>query len=283
MSLWASIHRLKYGGNADIFIKVNTIEELQFILNIAKQDNIQVNVIGNGTNLLVTDKGIRGIVIKLDFKEEKLLDEFTFEVGAGIPIIKLAKDALDKSLTGLEFASGIPGTVGGAIKMNAGAYGGEVKDIVYSTTYLDENFKIQTINNKEHKFSYRKSIFTEKENWIIISSVIKLKKGNREEIQTKVNQNRELRCKNQPLNLPNSGSIFKRGEDYIPAKLIDEAGLKGYSIGGASVSEKHAGFIVNTGNATATDILELIEHVKYTVYKKFNIKLQLEVKILGEQ
>lgn len=262
---------------------MNTIEELQFILNIAKQDNIQVNVIGNGTNLLVTDKGIRGIVIKLDFKEEKLLDEFTFEVGAGIPIIKLAKDALDKSLTGLEFASGIPGTVGGAIKMNAGAYGGEVKDIVYSTTYLDENFKIQTINNKEHKFSYRKSIFTEKENWIIISSVIKLKKGNREEIQTKVNQNRELRCKNQPLNLPNSGSIFKRGEDYIPAKLIDEAGLKGYSIGGASVSEKHAGFIVNTGNATATDILELIEHVKYTVYKNFNIKLQLEVKILGEQ
>lgn len=255
---------------------------MKYILRVAKQENIQINVIGNGTNLIVTDKGIRGIVIKLDFKEEKMINETTFEVGAGISIIKLAKDACDRCLTGLEFASGIPGTLGGAIKMNAGAYGGEMKDVIYSTTYIDESLNIRTISQKEHKFAYRNSIFNEKRDWIILSSVIKLKNGNAEEIQSKIEENRKLRNDKQPLNYPSAGSIFKRGSGYLAAKLVDEAGLKGYSIGGATVSEKHAGFIVNKGNATATDVLTLIKYVQDKVYKKFNVKLELEVKILGE-
>jgi len=271
---------LKIGGPADIFIKISNVEELKYIINLTKNTEIPLTIIGNGTNLLVKDKGIRGITVKLDMDSIKVKGEVVeVEAGAKLPI--LAKKAYENSLSGLEFASGIPGTVGGAVKMNAGAYGGEFKDIVIETTYLDRDLNIKTISNKEHEFSYRYSIFDET-NDIIISTKLKLSKEKQENIKKKMEENSLKRKEKQPIEFPNAGSIFKRKNEYIPAQIIDKCGLKGYNIGDAYVSEKHAGFIVNKENATAEDVLNLIEHIKETVRKKYNIDLELEIKILGE-
>lgn len=177
---------------------------------------------------------------------------------------------------------GIPGTIAGAIKMNAGAYGKEIKDVLVSTTYLDENLELHTITNAENEFAYRTSRFSNNNKDIIISTVLELTKGNKEEIKQIMDVNMNSRKEKQPINFPSGGSTFKRGEDYITAKLIDQCGLKGYNIGDACVSEKHAGFIINKGNATAFDVLKLIEHVKKEVYKKFNKKIELEIEVLGE-
>jgi len=188
---------------------------------------------------------------------------------------------LENELTGIEFASGIPGTFGGAIFMNAGAYGEQIGDKIIETTYIDENLEIKTMTKEEHEFEYRKSIF-QKNNGIILSGKIKLEKGNKEEIKTKMEEYSKTRREKQPLNMPNAGSIFKRGEGYITAKLIDECGLKEYRIGDAEVSELHAGFIVNKGNATAKDILNLIQYIKYKIKEKFNIDIETEIRIFGE-
>lgn len=182
----------------------------------------------------------------------------------------------------MEFACGIPGSMGGAIKMNAGAYGREIKDVIVSTTYLDKNLELHTITNKENEFSYRSSRFSHKKEDIIVYANLKLSNGNKEEIKQIMELNTKTRKDKQPINFPSGGSTFKRGENYITAKLIDQCGLKGYNIGDACVSEKHAGFIVNKGNATASNILELIEVVKKKVYEKFNIQIQLEIEVLGE-
>ena len=270
----------KIGGPADIFVKVNTIEELKNTLNIAQTNKIPVTCIGNGTNLLVKDKGIRGITIKLNFKNIKINGE-EIEVGSGMQLPILAKTAYENSLSGLEFASGIPGTVGGAVKMNAGAYGGEFKDIVIETTYLDSEQNLKNIQNKEHKFNYRYSIFDET-NDIIISTKLKLKKENQEIIKRKMEENSLKRKEKQPINFPNAGSVFKRKNEYIPAEIIDKCGLKGYNIGNAYVSKLHAGFIINKGNATAQDVLNLIEHIKNVVKEKYYINLELEIKVIGE-
>jgi len=272
----------KIGGPADIFIKINTLEELKYILALAKNKKIPLTVIGNGTNLLVRDKGIRGMVIKLNLNNIKIQNEI-IEVEAGALIIKLARMAYENSLTGLEFASGIPGTIGGAIKMNAGAYGGEFKDIVLETTYLDENLNLHTITNEQSEFSYRDSIFNKNDDYIIISTKLKLHKGNKEEIKNKMEENSSKRREKQPINLPNAGSIFKRKNELIPAQIIDKCGLKGYNIGDACVSDLHAGFIVNKGNATATDVLNLIEHIKVVIKEKYNLELDVEIKIIGEE
>ena len=270
----------KIGGPADIFVAVNTIEELKNTLNIAQTNKILVTCIGNGTNLLVKDKGIRGITIKLNFKNIKINGE-EIEVGSGMQLPILAKTAYENSLSGLEFASGIPGTVGGAVKMNAGAYGGEFKDIVIETTYLDSEQNLKNIQNKEHKFSYRYSIFFFF-NDIIISTKLKLKKENQEIIKRKMEENSLKRKEKQPINFPNAGSVFKRKNEYIPAEIIDKCGLKGYNIGNAYVSKLHAGFIINKGNATAQDVLNLIEHIKNVVKEKYYINLELEIKVIGE-
>jgi len=271
---------LKIGGPADLFIKVNTLEELKYVINLAKERETPITVVGNGTNILVKDKGIRGIVIKLDSKDIKFNGE-EIEVGAGMQLPVLAKLACENSLSGLEFASGIPGTVGGAIKMNAGAYGGEFKDIVTETTYLDSELNLKTISNNEHKFGYRYSIFDET-NDIIISTKLRLKKEKQENIKNTMQENSFKRKEKQPLDFPNAGSIFKRKNEYIAAEIIDKCGLKGYNIEDAYVSEKHAGFIVNKGKATAEDVLKLIEHIKETVKQKFDINLELEIKVIGE-
>ena len=299
----------KVGGPADIYGVIKKIDELKYVIKVAKENNIHITVIGNGSNILVKDKGIRGIVLKIDFEKLEIKERedgvVTVVVGAGVKLAKLAQELLKNSITGFEFASGIPGTIGGALKMNAGAYGCEMKDIVESTKCLDmkrydmlvdtlniddieitedieksDEPEIVELNNEEQEFSYRNSIFKDKR-YIILETKLKLKKGNQEEIKDKMEQLSKTRREKQP-NLPSAGSTFKRGEDFITAKLIDECGLKGYTIGGAKVSEKHAGFIVNTGEATAQDILDLINYVKNEVYKQTRKIIDLEIEVLGE-
>lgn len=268
----------KVGGTADFFIIANNIKELIYILKLAKELKIKTYILGNGTNVIVKDEGFRGIIIKLNFKNLKV-EEDKIVAGAGVSVALLSEYAYRSNIKGYEFISGIPGTVGGAVKMNAGAYGSEIKNILISTTYLDEKYNIKEIKNEEHDFSYRKSIF-ERKKWIILESTFKVEKGNKEEIKQKRQEISEARKEKQPLDMPNAGSIFKRGEDCIPAKLIDDAGLKGYTIGGAQVSKKHAGFIVNTGNASTQDIIDLIKHIQATIKEKFNKDLELEVIII---
>ena len=275
---------IKIGGKADIFIKIETVEQLKHTLKIMKEKKYPFYVIGNGSNLLVKDGGIRGAVLKIAIKGIKIEEkenDVIIKAGAGIPLIQLSQLALEKSVTGLEFACGIPGTLGGAIAMNAGAYGCEMKDIVYSSDYMDDKGNIKTISNKEHEFEYRKSIFMQNEG-IIISSILKLQKGTETEIKEKMEENKKARIEKQPIDMPSAGSTFKRGTDFITAKLIDECGLKGYQIGGAKVSEKHAGFLINIGNATAEDMLELITYVKEQVKEKFGKTIELEIKIIRE-
>lgn len=275
----------KIGGPADYFIKVNNVEDLNKILSISKNNNLPVTIIGNGSNVLVTDKGIRGIVIKpsfMDIKKEIKQDCVKYTVGSGVSIIALSMMALQDSCTGLEFASGIPGTVGGTIRMNAGCYGGQMQDVVLSTTYIDGNGVIHTINNVEHQFAYRESIFKNNQDYIIIETTIELKKGDKINIENKMNENNTSRKEKQPLDKPSAGSVFKRGEGYISAKLIDDCGLKGTIIGGAKVSEKHAGFIINNNNATAKDVLDLIKYIKEIVKEKTGIQIEEEIEILGE-
>lgn len=271
----------KIGGPAEIFIQVATIEEIQRVLEISNKNNIPLHIIGNGSNLLVSDKGIKGIVLKISIKELEIEDkeEVKIKVGAGVKNAELGQKLLKESITGFEFAYGIPGTIGGAIYMNAGAYGGEFSDIVEEVTYIDELGKIHKITNKECEFEYRNSIFTTKD-FIILNATLKLKKGNFEEIENKMKELSNSRKEKQPIEYPSAGSSFKRGDGFITAKLIDECGLRGYKIGGAQISTKHAGFIVNLGNATANDVLELVEYTKKQVFERYGKIIELEFKVI---
>ncbi len=275
---------IKIGGTADYYINIENIDNLKEILKISKKYNIPINVIGNGSNILIKDNGIRGIVLKInleDVKINELNEQIQVTVGAGKKVIQLAIELQKKSIQGLEFASGIPGTIGGAVKMNAGAYGKEFKDVILNTTYMDYDGNIKTISNKEHEFEYRKTIFMNKKA-IILETTLNLTKGNAEEIKEKMNEYIEKRKKSQPIDKPNAGSTFKRGKDFITAELIDKCGLKGKNVGDAKVSDKHAGFIINDGKATANDVLKLVDIVKKEVYEKFDKEIELEVEILGE-
>lgn len=270
----------KIGGKADFFVTAKTIDEIKGILNLAKKENIKITVIGNGTNILVKDGGIRGIALKLDFKNFSK-EKNIYTVGASVPMAYVAKKAEEDGLAGLEFACGIPGSIGGAIRMNAGAYGGEIKDVVVQTTYIDYNGEIHTINNQEHEFDYRTSIF-KKIGAIIVETQIALKEGNSKQIKEKMAENMNSRAEKQPVDMPSAGSTFKRGNGFVTAKLIDDAGLKGANIGGAQISTKHAGFIVNANNATAQDVLKLIDKVKKTLKEKFNVEVEEEIIVVGE-
>lgn len=202
--------------------------------------------------------------------------------GAGINLTALSWECGNKGFSGLEFAYGIPGNIGGTVRMNAGAYGGEMKDVVAYVTYIDFDGQLCTLPNKKLGFEYRKSIFSQKDTGIIIEARLNLLYSDKDTVLEKMEEYATNRKEKQPLKYPNAGSIFKRGEDYITAKLIDECGLKGYQIGGAKISELHAGFIVNTGDATAKDVLNLIEYTQQKVYEKFNKKIELEVEVIGE-
>ena len=273
----------KIGGPAEYFVQIKNAEELQEALKIHQQTKEPLTIIGNGSNLLVNDNGIQGIVLqinikKLEIQEEK--DNIKVIVGSGNKLGELAQKLAQKEIAGFEFASGIPGTIGGAIRMNAGAHGSEMKDIVKTITYMDRNGKINKIENEQAEFEYRKSLFSHKD-YIIIETEIQLEKGNTDEIKEKMAEYANFRKEKQPIEYPSAGSTFKRGDNFITAKLIDEAGLKGYSIGGAKISEKHAGFIINTGGATAQNVLDLAKYVTDKVYEKFGKKIEFEIKVLG--
>lgn len=275
----------KIGGPAECLIKIQTIEELQEILNLSQKNNIPLTIIGNGSNILVSDKGIKGIVLKIDIKKLKIEEEennLIITVGSGNKLGNLAQKFLEQEIEGFEFASGIPGTMGGAIRMNAGAHGSEMKDIVKTISYINkEDKKLYTINNEEANFKYRNSIFSNNK-YIIVETKLQLKKGKKEEIQSKMQEYMTFRKEKQPIEYPSAGSTFKRGKDFITAKLIDECGLKGYKIGGAQVSEKHAGFIINIKDASAEDVVKLIKYVKEQVYSKFKKNIETEIEIIGE-
>lgn len=276
---------LKIGGIADYFIKIKSIEELKKLLEYVNKNKIKVTIIGNGTNLLVKDGGIRGIVIKLElneFKIKKMSNEVLITVGAGMTLAALAAVALKEEITGLEFLSGIPGTIGGAIRMNAGAYGYEMKNVIVKTRYMTYDGKIKTLNLEEHEFEYRNSVFS-KLGVIIIDTTISVKKGNKEEIENRMNEYSISRKNSQPLEYPNAGSTFKRKDGIITAKIIDECGLKGFSIGDAEISTKHAGFIINKGKATANDFLKLVEYIKNEIKNKTGLDLELEILVIGEE
>lgn len=275
----------KIGGVADLFININTEEELIQSIKYAKEKKILTTIIGNGSNILVTDKGIRGLVIKINIQDLKIekKENYAFViVGAGYKMMQLAVKLMKESIAGFEELSGIPGTVGGAIYMNAGAYGKEIKDMVVSTKCIDFGGNIFYLTNEEQEFSYRESIFSKKD-YIILSTKLKLNYGKVPEIKEKMEKYLSQRKEKQPIESFSAGSTFKRKEGIITAKLIDECGLKGYKIGGAKVSEKHAGFIVNEGNATAKDVIDLIEYVKKKIYDKYGIVIEEEVNIIGEK
>lgn len=275
---------MRVGGPADIFAMPTSEKDIIEILTYAKKNKIPVTIIGNGSKIVVTDKGIRGIVIKLgnQFSNYVAKGEYiTAESGMFVP--KLSLLARDLGLSGLEFAAGIPGAVGGSVVMNAGAYCSEMSACVIETTYINEKLEIKKLKSTEHQFEYRRSIFFDNPSWIIISSKFKLIKGNKEEITTKMKENQKLRKEKQPLEYPSAGSVFKRPPGHFVGQMIEELGLKGYSIGGAEISSKHAGFIVNKNSATATDIIKLIEYIKEKVFNKYSVHLESEIKIIGEK
>ena len=272
----------KIGGPADIYIKAKSVDDVKVILDYASKNNVEIHIVGNGSNLLVKDKGIRGITLKVDIDKLEIDEQqAVITAGSGVLLSYLAQMLLKKELKGFEFASGIPGTIGGAIRMNAGAHGKEMKDIVISTKFITRDGQIREITNKEHEFEYRNSIF-EKHDYIILETKLKLEKGNYEEIKNIMTEYSNYRKNAQPIEYPNAGSTFKRGTDFITAKLIDECGLKGYSVGDAEVSTKHAGFVINKGNATADDVMELSNIIKQKIKENYGKDIELEIEIIGE-
>lgn len=273
----------KTGGPADYYIRANTIEQIQKATQIANENNIPLYIIGNGSNLLVLDKGIHGIVLKISLENIKITENnqgIIITAGAGVKIMALAQKLKQEEITGFEELAGIPGTIGGANYMNAGAYGKEIQDILLETLVLNKQTgKIETLKKEKQNLSYRNSIFKQNK-YIILETKLLLQKGNREIIEQKMNEYFSQRKEKQPIEYPSGGSTFKRGQGFITAKLIDECGLKGYSIGGAQISEKHAGFIINKGNATSKDILDLIEYTKKKVFEKHGVEIEEEIEII---
>ena len=272
----------KAGGNADLFISLKSPEELSGLLSLFNKTAEKYVVIGNGSNLLVSDKGFRGAVLQIMAGMSRITaDGSIIRAEAGALLSKVSDTALEHGLKGLEFASGIPGTVGGAMVMNAGAYGGEMKDLVTEVLLMDEKGERFTLSNEDMHFGYRHSILKEKR-YVALETVFRLEKGDKEEIRNKIAEFSKSRRDKQPLDKPSAGSTFKRPEGNFAGKLIMEAGLSGFSVGGAKVSEKHCGFIINDGNATAGDIYSLIGEVKKRVYENSGVELEPEVCMIGE-
>lgn len=272
----------RVGGAADLFLMPQNAEQLAESLALLRQAAIPYLLIGNGSNLLVRDKGIRGAVIQIYRNMAEIMQEDTEIYAEGGALLStLAARAADASLTGLEFASGIPGTVGGAVVMNAGAYGGEMKDILVSVDVLTQELERKTIPAAELALGYRQSCIPER-GYIVLGARVRLQRGEEAAIRGRMRELAEQRREKQPLQYPSAGSTFKRPEGYFAGKLVQDAGLKGKTIGGAQVSEKHSGFLINIGNATAQDILDLIAFCQKEVEAQFGVKLETEVKIVGE-
>ena len=278
----ASHTTFRIGGPADYFVLPETVEELAGILKLCKEENVPYFILGNGSNLLVGDKGFRGVVVQL-YKnfDDMTIEGTTVTAKAGAMLVRVAKESGKAGLTGLEFASGIPGTIGGAMVMNAGAYGGEMKDVVTSVTILTKDGEIKKLSGEEMNFRYRGSV-VENEGYIVLEAVMELKEGNLEEIQARMAELTLQRKTKQPIEFPSAGSTFKRPEGYFAGKLIQDAGLRGFKVGGAQVSEKHCGFVINAGGATAADVMQLMKDVSDKVNAEFGVALEPEVKRIGE-
>jgi len=277
----------KIGGTAEAVVLPEDKETLIGLFKIIKEHKIKYILLGNASNVLISENHFDGVFIMTSQMNNITVGRGvpdappSIHADCGAPLNKLAGTAKEHSLSGLEFAYGIPGSLGGAVYMNAGAYGGQMSDIVYSGEYLDtDTLEVVTINAQAHKFAYRKSVFAENSNYIILSSVLKLKHGDKSDIDALMTKNMSARKEKQPLEYPSAGSVFKRGEGYFTAKLIEDCGLKGCQIGGAQVSEKHAGFIINKGGAKFPDVVNLIEHIKAVVFNKTGITIEREVKII---
>ena len=270
----------KIGGNADVMVFPDTVSRLSAVFSFAKNENLPVLVIGKGSNMLVDDDGFKGVVIntcRLDKIE--LIDDETIYCQSGASLSKLCRFALEHSLTGLEFAFGIPGTAGGAAYMNAGAYGGEMKDILVSCEHILSDGIGAKFNAEELDLRYRHSVYSDND-MIITALILKLKTGNKNEIKAKMDELMSKRRNKQPLEFPSAGSTFKRPEGYFAGALIEQCGLKGFTVGGAQVSEKHAGFVINIGSATAADVCAVVKHCQQTVFEKVGVMLEPEIKII---
>lgn len=270
----------KIGGNADYLVMPETKEETVTLIKFLKDNKINYFIIGNGSNLLVNDEGFRGVIIKMGaqfsgaevFGNKVVLD-------AGITLKKISNILTEAGLKGFEELSGIPGSLGGAIYMNAGAYGREIKDVLYDVTFINKSDGIETLKAEDIEMKYRETLFS-KENLVILGATLILEKGDKEEIAKRVREVTKKRVDKQPLNYPSAGSTFKRPQGHFAGKLIEDANLKGYTVGGAKISKKHAGFVINYNNATFNDVITLTENVKKEVKDKFGVELELEVKVL---
>ncbi len=273
----------RIGGPADLMVLPSEIEHIRSTLEVCQKWNVPFIIMGNGSNLLVRDKGIRGVVIKIANTFNRIwVEGCCIKAQAGALLSTLSKKALQTELKGLEFASGIPGTLGGAIVMNAGAYGGEMKDVVDWVKVMDAHGSEFCLDNAELEFGYRTS-YVQKRGLIVLEANLALSPGKYEEIKAVMADLTRKRQEKQPLSLPSAGSVFMRPPGYFAGKLIEDAGLKGFRIGDAQVSEKHAGFIVNLGNATANDVLSLIEVIQQRVKEKYGVELKPEIRIVGEE
>lgn len=271
------------GGKCIALIEPKCVDDIIDIIKICKENNFNFFIIGNGSNLLVSDDGYDGVIIKLkrEFSKIDVLGE-NLIAESGAKLSEIFKVTLENSLTGFEFASGIPGTIGGAIYMNAGAYGFEMKDVVKEVEVIDiDNLKLINLSIEDLNFGYRKSLI-QKRNYIVTKVTLKLKNGNKEKIKALYEELNEKRNSKQPMDFKSAGSTFKRPDGYFAAKLIEDAGLKGFSVNDAQVSTKHSGFVINRKNASCKDVLNLVDYVKKTVFEKFSVKLEMEVKILKD-
>lgn len=272
----------RVGGPADFFVTPETSEEVRAVIDMCRSEEIDCHIIGNGSNLLVSDRGVRGVVVQIAKAMNKIESNGEqIRAQAGALLSEVAAHALKDGLAGFEFAAGIPGTLGGACVMNAGAYGGEMKDVLYEVTVLTPQGEFLVLKEDELELGYRTSVVARK-GYIVLEAVIRLKKGDEEEIRRQMEDLRDRRISKQPLEYPSAGSTFKRPEGYFAGKLIQDAGLRGYTFGGAQVSEKHCGFVINRGDATAAEVAELMRRVADKVEEQFKVRLEPEVKRLGD-
>ena len=270
------------GGPADLLVTPTDADQLREVLKICREEDVPFFVIGNGSNLLVSDKGYRGVIIRICHAMDKItVDGTLIRAGAGTMLVTVARAAMEHSLTGLEFASGIPGTLGGAVFMNAGAYGGEMKQVVKRVAAMTYDGHIEVFTGEQMDFGYRTSL-VQKRDMIVLEADLALQEGDQEAILSRMNELRDQRNAKQPLELPSAGSTFKRPEGYFAGKLIQDAHLAGASVGGAGVSEKHCGFVVNNGGASSSDVAALISYVQDKVYEDSGVRLEPEVRFLGE-
>lgn len=272
----------RIGGPADYFVMPSDVTDVKAVIELCEQEKVPYYVVGNGSNLLVGDKGFRGVIIQIAGNMNQLqADGEVITAQAGCSLAQIAGKALDEELAGFEFAAGIPGTLGGAVRMNAGAYGGEIKDVLESAVVLTREGKVMELSVSEMEFDYRTSII-ERTGWTILGGKIRLHKGKREKIKAVMDDLREKRVSKQPLEYPSAGSTFKRPKGYFAGKLIQDAGLRGFRVGGACVSEKHSGFVINIDHATADDVVSLMEQVDEKVRAQFGVGLEPEVRRIGE-